>query len=205
MTHEEITEMKKLEKELLRDIKNFILNKKPSIKELREKLDRFFRNRFQNDFDYLSPKNIRLFYRTKEILDNFKGTEIEVANLDYVYSFGKKPIKYFWKCSNFNLEKEQNEFYNILKKLITAGNFNKENAKLFFEFIDKIIGSNWMFEEADIINKTKDVYVLIDFDETSVEPEVNIFLVTNKANKKILEILPKNDKCHYVNPSFKIK
>lgn len=86
-------EILELEKHLENRLRNFILGKDNDAKSLTSEIEDFFKKRTQKDIDILNPRNVRLFYAALEILKDFENSEIEKANLDYIYSYEQKPLK----------------------------------------------------------------------------------------------------------------
>ncbi len=217
--HKKINESDKklieLEKKLKERIKKFILKKNVDLESLKFELELFFNSKRQEQIDLLNPKNVRLFTLTQKILENFKNTEIEMANLDYIYSYKTTPLKYCWKSSTFNVKKNFRKIKNVIFKLLEKGDFYKKDKKEMFNFIEWIIkevkekSPDWnLFEDFKLINKKKDIFIYVDasivYDEyeQKEKPDLNILVVTTKKNKEILKILPNNKGKVYDNIIF---
>jgi len=205
-----------LEEKLKERIRKFILGKKVDLDSLNFELQLFFNSKRQEHIDLLNPTNIRLFTTAQKILENFKDTEIERANLDYIYSYKTVPLKYCWKSSNFNIRKNSEKIKNIITKILEKRDFSKKDKKEMLDFIEWVIrevkekSADWsLFEEFGITNKKKDVFIYVDasiiYDEYRHEedPDLNILVVTNKKNKGILKLLPNNKGTIYANLIFK--
>lgn len=205
-----------LEQKLRERIRKFIIGKKVDLESLDFELQLFFNSKRQENIDLLNPTNIRLFVAAQKILENFKGTEIEKANLDYIYSYKNKPLKYCWKSSTFNVRKNPEKIKELVMKILDNGDFTKKDEKEMIEFVDWIIkevkekSADWsLFEEFGIRNKKKEIFIYVDtsivYDEYRKEenPDVNIFVVANNKNKKILKFLPNNKGTIYANLIFK--
>jgi len=205
-----------LEQKLRERIRKFIVGEKVDLESLDFELQLFFNSKRQENIDLLNPTNIRLFIATQKILENFKGTEIEKANLDYIYSYKNKPLKYCWKSSTFDVRRNPETIKELIIKILKNGSFTKKDEKEVLEFLDWIIKEvkeksvDWsLFEEFGIINKKKDIFIYVDasivYDEYRKEenPDVNVLIVTNKKNKNILKFLPNNKGTIYANLIFK--
>ncbi len=205
----------KLEKKLNEAIKNLILGKSLNEKELLFNLDIFFKNKRQDNIDKLNPTNIRLFTITLEILrTNKKIFPIHLANLDYIYSYESKPLKYNWKSSGFDLSKDTSKIKIVLNELVKALKLEKVKTKQILEFFEQAIEMYTQkyssdIEEIGIFNKNKDTYIYLEyqiFDDgyrNERNGEFNILLVTQKSNA--LDILPNNEGAIYSNLIFKEK
>lgn len=204
-----------LEKKLKERIKKFILKKNVDLESLKFELELFFNSKRQEQIDLLNPKNVRLFTLTQKILEDFKNTEIEMANLDYIYSYKTTPLKYCWKSSTFNIKKNFKKIKKVITKLLEKGDFYKKDKKEIFNFIEWIIkevkekSPDWdLFEDFKIINKKKNIFIYVDasivYDEYTQKenPDLNILVVTTKKNKEILKILPNNKGKVYSNIIF---
>lgn len=205
-----------LEQKLRERIRKLIIGKKIDLKSLDSELRLFFNLKKPENIDLLNPTNIRLFAVAQKILKNFKNTEIEKANLDYIYSYKDKPLRYCWKSSTFNIRKNSKKVSKLMLNLLKYRDFSKKNKKKMIEFVNWIIKEvkekpiGWSLSKAfGIINKKKNIFIYVDafifYDEYREEesPEINILVVTNKKNKNILELLPNNKGTIYANLIFK--
>jgi ABC-type molybdate transport system substrate-binding protein len=191
-----------LEKELRREIKELILGETKPKKELVKKLKEFFHLKTQKDIDKIDPKNIRLFTVALEILENNKKlSPVNLANLDHVYSYGEKSLKYSWKSCELNILKETSTIKKILMRISKELRLTKKEKQKIDNFVnqaEKISKEKYTsdIKQMGIINKSKDAFIFLEYtildDDYHKEriSEFNIFLASEKL--KLLEILPNN-------------
>lgn len=204
-----------LEKDLNEKIHKLILGKEVKKEELQKSLEIFFKNKRQEDVDKLKPLNIRLFTVALEIFKtNDKLSLVNLANLDYIYSYKNKPLKYHWKSSGFNLSNDVENLKTVLSRVINNLQIDGKNAKKINEFLEQAIEMyNQKYssdiEEIGIINSNKDSYVHLEYQvmdddyRNERNGEFNILLVS--SNKDIVDSLPNNNGTIYSNLVFKNK
>lgn len=202
-----------LEKELQEEIKKLIIGEKIDNKEILSKLKEFFHSKKQEDIDKLNPKNIRLFTVALEILqENKKLFPINLANLDYVYSYKNKSLKYSWKSCEFNLIKDFIKIKDTLIKLTNGLNLNEIKTKKVYDFIDqadKMCKEKYSsdMESIGLFNETKESFIYLEYhifdDDYRNERvcEFNILLVSQKL--KLLKILSNDRGTIYSNLVFR--
>jgi hypothetical protein len=136
-------------------------------------------------------------------LKNFKDIEIERANLDYTYSYKRKPLKYAWKCAEFKLKKFD-KILEVLKKVFVLEKFSKKNRDEVFELVKFLVkemdeSNFWLSESIGIFNKTNDVFLyfnsMLVYDEyrKKIISDADILLVTTKKKESLLKLLPNNN------------
>jgi hypothetical protein len=193
-----------LDKELKEKIKKFILGEGIDLNSLNLALQSFFESARFEQTDLLNPVNMTLFITTQKILENFKDTEIEKANLDYIYSYKNKPLKYCWKNTTFNLGKEPEKLKKSIVKIFKKSDFSMKNEKEMNNHVDKIISrlndkscDEYLSKEFGIIDKKKNTFLYvdaIDYEEHKCGeiPKIDVLLVTTKKNKKLLDVFLNN-------------
>jgi len=203
----------RLEKDLNKEIRKLVIGEKVDKEKLLSDLQLFFKNKKQEDIDKINPLNIRLFTVVLEILrDNKKLSPVHLANIDYVYSYKNKGLKYYWKSSEFNLSKDVDKINSVINRIINITKLDNKKAEKINGFLEQAIEMyNQKYsadmEETGIINKNKDTYIHLEYhvfdDEYRNERngEFNVLLVA--PNPEIINILPKNNGTTYSNLIFK--
>ena len=202
-----------LEKELQEEIKKLIVGENIDNEEILSKLKEFFHSKKQEDIDKLNPRNIRLFTVALEILqENKKLFPVNLANLDYVYSYKNEPLKYLWKSCEFNLSKDFIKIKDVLIKVAKGLNLSEIKIKKiqsFMEQADKMCKEKYSsdMESIGLFNETKDSFIYLEyhiFDDDYRNERVckfNILLVSPKTTS--LKMLPNNKGTIYSNLVFR--
>lgn len=202
-----------LEKELENKIKKLILGEEKNHKEISLKLKEFFRLKEQADIDKINPRNIRLFTLALEILQkNKKLSPINFANLDYIYSYKNKPLKYSWKSCEFNFAKDFIKIKEILNKIVKILNLSKKKINKINNFIEQVNEMCQQKYSSDVesmclLNDARNSFVYLEYrtfyDNYNNKKvcEFNILLVS--PSKILLKTLPNNDGMIYSNLIFR--
>ena len=128
--------LKNLERRLRERIKNFILGKKVDAESLKFELELFFNSKTEKQINLIEVRNLRLFLVALEVLNNFKNTEIERANLDYIYGYkNPKPLRYCWKTAVLNIIKYENKIRDAINNILKEGEFSKKSEREMKRFI----------------------------------------------------------------------